>query len=535
MIETLEDLNAKACCCTLHLCPQPIMLCEYVQAEKTASADPTLEEIEAFDGTFGLYAPWVRPAGAGGDELPVIYRKKAVPQYDPADQAVLYNGSFWHKNSVTEIGYRVSAPSTPVTVSSGVSHMTQTYVNAREGDGTGVTTTVEAQYVEIIVVGGNSYIGDDLDPPDCTSTTGSASYLPGPSYEPIGYTGWVEESPRTWNCTATRKTYTGIVERATYGSPTPPETPTCPGPWGNTDEAGGDITATQPSDYQELGDSFSRSDLEAKTLAALPSTWPSPPDFVFCESAAYVEWPTIDDATPSGGWPTCEDSDPPTIIRAYCQISKSRFRFQIPSTFDGGVFHGTYFKFTYDILREPANWDKREPIPPDVVSPPGTEPEALIDNPSHAEWEADLAAWDSPIGTPFPGVEPAKRITNPAHVVWSEAQAAYLTYLAADAAYDIAVTLWNDWLESNPGWSAPLRTFVSEDNVLTWTGPGSGAADDPSRFTNWVDLPPPDVSGIENKQSVRHRVVNIRFSCRENWFIGEVPQVTGEAVNLPDP
>lgn len=89
-----------------------------------------------------------------------------------------------------------------------------------------------------------------------------------------------------------------------------------------------------------------------------------------------------------------------------------------------------------------------------------------------------------------------------------------------------------DIIEEPTGWDeAPptaLRSYVSVDNVIEWTGPGSGAADDPSWFTSWITLDPPPSPGVR-------RIVNIRFVCRENWFVGVTPQVTGEAVTLPDP
>ena len=89
-----------------------------------------------------------------------------------------------------------------------------------------------------------------------------------------------------------------------------------------------------------------------------------------------------------------------------------------------------------------------------------------------------------------------------------------------------------DILEEPDGWDDPVptvfRSFVSEDNVLEWTGPGSGAANDPSWLLPWITLDPPTVPGTR-------RIVNVRFVCRENWGLGVLPQVWGEAVTLPDP
>ena len=90
-----------------------------------------------------------------------------------------------------------------------------------------------------------------------------------------------------------------------------------------------------------------------------------------------------------------------------------------------------------------------------------------------------------------------------------------------------------DIIEEPTGWDdaepTVFRSFFLEDQVLTpWIGPGTGAPDDPSWFTDWITLDPPSVPGIR-------RIVNIRFVCRENWFVGVVPQTTGDAVELPDP
>lgn len=71
-------------------------------------------------------------------------------------------------------------------------------------------------------------------------------------------------------------------------------------------------------------------------------------------------------------------------------------------------------------------------------------------------------------------------------------------------------------------------SFYLEDQTALWTGPGSGDADDPSWFTDWITIPPPSVPGTR-------RIVNRRLVCRENWGLGVLPQVWGEAVTLPDP
>jgi hypothetical protein len=65
-------------------------------------------------------------------------------------------------------------------------------------------------------------------------------------------------------------------------------------------------------------------------------------------------------------------------------------------------------------------------------------------------------------------------------------------------------------------------SLVSEDNVVEWTGPGTGASSDPSWLTDWVVIEPPEVSG-------ERRIVNIRYTCYSGAKYGAKPQLVGEA------
>jgi hypothetical protein len=71
-------------------------------------------------------------------------------------------------------------------------------------------------------------------------------------------------------------------------------------------------------------------------------------------------------------------------------------------------------------------------------------------------------------------------------------------------------------------------SFVSEDNVVEWTGPGTGASTHPSWLTPWVEIDPPEVPG-------ERRVVNIRYTCRHGVKFPALPQVMGEALEIPPP
>lgn len=88
-----------------------------------------------------------------------------------------------------------------------------------------------------------------------------------------------------------------------------------------------------------------------------------------------------------------------------------------------------------------------------------------------------------------------------------------------------------DILEEPDGWDDPsptvFRSFVATDQTWEWTGPGD--PEDPDSWkSGWYEIDPPSVPGTR-------RVVNIRFECYRSTHFGNKPQVTGEAVELPDP
>lgn len=90
---------------------------------------------------------------------------------------------------------------------------------------------------------------------------------------------------------------------------------------------------------------------------------------------------------------------------------------------------------------------------------------------------------------------------------------------------------WNILTEPD-GWDdeeaeTPPERTLSEDQTWVWSGPGN-PEDEDSWKSGWYDIPPPDVPG-------QRRVVNLRFECYKSTGFGVKPQVTGEAVELPDP
>jgi hypothetical protein len=72
-------------------------------------------------------------------------------------------------------------------------------------------------------------------------------------------------------------------------------------------------------------------------------------------------------------------------------------------------------------------------------------------------------------------------------------------------------------------------SFVSEDNVIEWTGPGDPEdAEAASWLTDWIELAPPDEPG-------ERRVVNIRYTCYQGTKYGVKPQTTGESFTPSTP
>lgn len=69
------------------------------------------------------------------------------------------------------------------------------------------------------------------------------------------------------------------------------------------------------------------------------------------------------------------------------------------------------------------------------------------------------------------------------------------------------------------------RTYLLEDQTYEWSGNAGGGTD---RYSGWYVIPTPNFNG-------QRRVVNVRFECYRSENYGNKPQVTGEAVTLPDP
>lgn len=89
--------------------------------------------------------------------------------------------------------------------------------------------------------------------------------------------------------------------------------------------------------------------------------------------------------------------------------------------------------------------------------------------------------------------------------------------------YDVA-----DFPSNTPYNNGDPDEFVSQDNVVEWTGPGD--QEDPfgeTWLTPWVELDSPPIPG-------ERRVVNIRFICYNSRY-GTKPQITGEGFTPPAP
>lgn len=72
------------------------------------------------------------------------------------------------------------------------------------------------------------------------------------------------------------------------------------------------------------------------------------------------------------------------------------------------------------------------------------------------------------------------------------------------------------------------QSFFSQNNVIEWSGPGTGSASNPSWFTQWIELDPPDDPGTL-------RIENIRYTCYGGQKYGVKPQLQGLPFQLPPP
>jgi hypothetical protein len=70
-------------------------------------------------------------------------------------------------------------------------------------------------------------------------------------------------------------------------------------------------------------------------------------------------------------------------------------------------------------------------------------------------------------------------------------------------------------------------SFISQDAVVEWTGPGTGVWNDPSWLTPWVEIEP------SNSVIGERRVVNVRYQCLHNSVFPFPPGATGETLIIP--
>jgi hypothetical protein len=87
---------------------------------------------------------------------------------------------------------------------------------------------------------------------------------------------------------------------------------------------------------------------------------------------------------------------------------------------------------------------------------------------------------------------------------------------------------WNGtaYVDRTVAISAAPATLM-EDLTWEWSGPGTGAVDDPSWLSGDYFLLPPDEPGIR-------KIVNVRYESYRSTRIGMKPQLLGEAYELPE-
>lgn len=289
------------------------------------------------------------------------------------------------------------------------------------------------------------------------------------------YQIYVEGEPELTNT----ETESRITETDTsiFNSGFPLSLRECPGPFApNTDEpfeeTSWDLKRISFNGWELTGPATKASTIAA-AMAEIPPAWTTHGNS--CESSLALHhgffffptpgWPTQESVVPEGGWWDGLGSN--IQINISCDVVTARVQYQIPATWSDQVTGLTVpFTGTYFLI----TYD-------------------IIEEPVGWDDTIDDPDYEPPDEEPEGGFPPVPQVPKPGR---------------------------------------PARTYYAEDQTLEWTGPGTGEANDPSWFTEWIDIPPPAVPGTR-------RIVNRRLVCRENWGLGTLPQVWGEAVTLSDP
>lgn len=464
-IETLQDLNAQACCCDLTLCPVPAFACKSITASVSS-----LGFYDPDDTSWKIYTE----TGSRHD-LAQSFVDGALSY---AMSAMEYSGDAYTQNFEGSIGLGLGCKQWTNT-------LTETCDTSGSSTLTGEVSTVTKTRAKMIVnTETREHIAWEVDhaawetahatweSEHATWETDHATWVSDYAAWEIDHADWNDEYAQflidhaAWvdggEVGPEPTIRTEPVAPVEPIEPTEPVEPTEPTEfyggceWEDTEV----VTYTDPETPTETyyyrnvsigtiysifsGFSFTDTTTTTYTNGKTYSEWVSETRAAILAEVDFENAYCVDDSECSSSYEvSAEPTEAPFgTFPLGMTIRSALVQFQIPNTWTDQVtgltvpFTGTYFKFTYDVIEEPTGWD--DPVP------------------------------------------------------------------------------------------TVFRSFVSEDNVLVWTGPGTGAPSDPSWFTTAIMLDPPTIPGIR-------RIVNLRLVCRENWFVGVVPQTTGDAVELPDP
>jgi len=285
MIETLPDWNTRLGYCACCHIPD----CGTLEM---------LTEIKTGTASTSGFAPFVEPAGLPEDDLPKIYRASdSEPKTDVEGTAVRKryggNSSFTFENLQTD----TYAPGVAGAVITGIR-------NAQDRFSADCSA---ADFPPTVVLIPTTFVAVELPPPECEETT--------------------------------KKYWTGKSEFKTGGAA--PSLDGCPGPFTGAAEIWADL---EKDNYRiiTLSDPITKAELRTEAEDEMTAD-----DWGGSGNATYTDgWPSIGDV---GEWPDCPatnaEVDAPA---ASITLTKSRFRFQIPSSHEG-----SYYKITYDIAEFP--------------------------------------------------------------------------------------------------------------------------------------------------------------------------------------
>lgn len=567
-IETIQDLNAQACCCDLLLCPVPVLVCESLTAhfQSQGHINPASLTWELFK-KFGATGVWERT-----DTVLVEDVDESVdgePSLVKTIDLDTFYGSAYTRLHHGGIGSGSGCPSWPPETpgdsceASGTSnrkeYLTSTHTIGEFPDLENVYTNELASETAATI---SNVSGEETEEHAAWETEFADEIAAWDAAHPSGPT-WQEANTThaAWQTTA--DTYTQwesnrdawVAEDpenrdpSDYATemedPEPPEPGTEPPTTGIDEEP----TENYPACWFKVTRAHTiyagyygynsggtpaapEEDEEAFTAWVEAGASGSPPCPGTWETRTYGAWSTVPGMLDPGfiggagysettGYP-----NPPAPTDYAAWVAEVRALIDAQATFPKPGCTGTECESSYSVT----------PAPPEAPPESDAFDDLLMDAVAARYRHQIPATWPDPY-TSEPAVFPGTYF----RIVWNVIE-------EPDG--------WDDTIddpeyeppeeEPEGGWppvpqipkpGRPLRSFIpfpdaeegADENDWIWEWTGPGIAEDPASWLSEAyDLGIPTVPG-------RRYVANIRFVCREDWFIGDPSQVTGTAVEIPEP